>query len=1135
MKSGAMSLASIMFSVLGCPWSRVYNARQRASPTRKQAEAALSEIEQTPDPQEPTRPRRRRIGLWVLLSLPLSAVVVVLGLILLLERSLTLPAWASDRIVEVVAREAPGLDVGIGEISVVLEDDWRPRIRASSVSLQDLETGAMVEISEIDSTFSLTGLREGRLAPRALHISGIFLNVRRLSDGAISVALGDGDQSVDPIDRTTSPAGFSRVLKDSLARPWLARLSEASLQAVTLRYEDVRAGKGWTIDGGQARLLRDGEGIDLSANLVALGARDYVSTLEVRYETDYGSDAARFAVKFEDMPASDIASQSAALAWLDILRAPISGSLRSSIDAEGGLGATSAVLQIGAGAVQPTDTVSPIPFESAHTYLTYEPGAAKLVLDELSVQAPWVRMTANGTALLKEMELGLPREMVVQLRLDQLEVNPNDRETIPVALDAAFADFRLGLAPFEFTLGQAVLIEGEQTLALNGEVRTTPDNWQYALDVHANMLDHRRVLGLWPEAFLPKLRVWIDENIDALDLHTARVGLRSREGREPRVQADFQFRDLDMRFVKTLPKMHGAAGYASFSDNAFYVAAEKGFVTADQGGAIDATGTGFTILDTRQNPPPARVDLKARGPIPAALSLLNRPPLAAMDKADLPVDLAQGEVIAGGTIDLLLKKKLPKELISFRLAGQMPAFESDHFVEGKLIRGAATWTANNETLSISGAGKLGTVPFEAVWETGLGQNTDGLSVLEGRAELGPSALEEFQVGLPEGTVKGATDATIRIDFKKGQSPIFRLGSDLVGADLAFPALGWRKEAASAGALDMEMTLSKPPSIDRFLIRGGGLEAAGKITLKGEGMLDRVDFDSFRVGSWLEAAGRLQGREGGTSPAIIVNGGKLDVRGLPSGGGGRESRMGPISGRLDRVQVTETLHLSNVTFETLGGSEMRGAFSGLLLGEAKIDGTLSPFNGRTRVDLRSNEAGKVIEVLDLSDASDGGTMRMALRPGEGAGVYDGYVKIEEIRIQNAPAMAELLNAVSIVGLLEQLRGPGIHFSDASGRFKITPRQIIVGEASAVGPAMGLSLDGVYDIAARQMDFQGALSPIYIVNSIGRIVAKKGEGLFAFNYRLRGSPDDMRVSVNPLSALTPGFLREIFRRPAPDLGE
>ena len=50
---------------------------------------------------------------------------------------------------------------------------------------------------------------------------------------------------------------------------------------------------------------------------------------------------------------------------------------------------------------------------------------------------------------------------------------------------------------------------------------------------------------------------------------------------------------------------------------------------------------------------------------------------------------------------------------------------------------------------------------------------------------------------------------------------------------------------------------------------------------------------------------------------------------------------------------------------------------------------------------------------------------------------------------------------------------------------------------------------------------------------QIFSRPGEGLFGFTYRLTGKADNPQVSVNPLSILTPGMFREIFRRPAPKL--
>ncbi|RKH77882.1 DUF3971 domain-containing protein, partial [Corallococcus praedator] len=126
---------------------------------------------------------------------------------------------------------------------------------------------------------------------------------------------------------------------------------------------------------------------------------------------------------------------------------------------------------------------------------------------------------------------------------------------------------------------------------------------------------------------------------------------------------------------------------------------------------------------------------------------------------------------------------------------------------------------------------------------------------------------------------------------------------------------------------------------------------------------------------------------------------------------------------------------------------------------------------------------------------------------------------------------LLNAVSVVGLLQQLGGQGIVFDEVLADVRIDPTAVTVSSASAVGAGLGLSLDGVYDTAARRMDFRGVVSPFYFVNGIGELLTRRGEGLVGFNYTLRGSPDAPEVGVNPLSILTPGMFREIFRRAPP----
>jgi hypothetical protein len=177
----------------------------------------------------------------------------------------------------------------------------------------------------------------------------------------------------------------------------------------------------------------------------------------------------------------------------------------------------------------------------------------------------------------------------------------------------------------------------------------------------------------------------------------------------------------------------------------------------------------------------------------------------------------------------------------------------------------------------------------------------------------------------------------------------------------------------------------------------------------------------------------------------------------------------------------------------------------------------------------------VRAAGLSDNAVGGNLDLTLLPSGGEGTFDGLLAIRKIRVPDAPAMAALLDAISVVGLLQQLDGGGLSFEEVDARFRLTPDRVIVAESSAVGAGLGISLDGIYTLATQQVDFQGVVSPFYLLNSIGSVLTRRGEGLIGFNFNILGTADDPQVSVNPLSAFTPGMFRELFRRPPPVLSE
>jgi hypothetical protein len=267
----------------------------------------------------------------------------------------------------------------------------------------------------------------------------------------------------------------------------------------------------------------------------------------------------------------------------------------------------------------------------------------------------------------------------------------------------------------------------------------------------------------------------------------------------------------------------------------------------------------------------------------------------------------------------------------------------------------------------------------------------------------------------------------------------------------------------------------------------------------------------------------------------VNGGTIDLRRMRLGEGatGGEGSTG-LELRLDTLRITDGVSLTGFrgTFGTKGG--FNGRFGARMNGVAEVEGTVVPARGGSAVRLTSADAGRVLASAGIFDNARGGAMEVNLIPAGPRGYYSGTAKASNFRVRNAPVLAELLSAISVVGILEQMNGTGLLFNEADAEFRLTPEAIEITRGAAVGASLGVSMAGVYRIDTKRIDMQGVISPIYLVNGIGAILSRRGEGLFGFNYRLSGRSDAPSVSVNPLSILTPGLFREIFRRPPPQIG-
>jgi hypothetical protein len=266
--------------------------------------------------------------------------------------------------------------------------------------------------------------------------------------------------------------------------------------------------------------------------------------------------------------------------------------------------------------------------------------------------------------------------------------------------------------------------------------------------------------------------------------------------------------------------------------------------------------------------------------------------------------------------------------------------------------------------------------------------------------------------------------------------------------------------------------------------------------------------------------------------VALTGGTLDMRKMPDSSGG-PGGGGPITVRLDALRISDGIRLTDFRGEFGSRGGFNGRFAAGVNGKAKIAGVVAPAEAGSAVRITSENAGAVMAAAGIFDKGRGGNLDMTLFPRGPEGEYNGTATFTRLRVQGAPALAELLSAVSVVGLLEQMNGEGLAFNNGEVKFILTPKAVEITNGSAVGASLGISFAGLYLNGSGRIDLQGVISPIYLLNGVGQVLTRKGEGLFGFNYRLTGTTDAPNVSVNPLSVLTPGMFREIFRQRPPNL--
>ena len=605
------------------------------------------------------------------------------------------------------------------------------------------------------------------------------------------------------------------------------------------------------------------------------------------------------------------------------------------------------------------------------------------------------------------------------------------------------------------------------------------------------------------------------------------------------LELTFDVTEGDVSYISTMTPYTNTAGQGIVRGNSVMFKAS--------GGQIGNVRVESVIADIPRLQPyggDLKVKIIGDGMASDLMGLIDEKPFEFASKYGVnPQDFAgTGKVEVNVTRPLLVH--FDRDRIKYAVTG---AFEnaSAPFSLGphKLKNGFVTMTVDSQGMTVKGPVNIGPWQADLNWQEifDYGATPTRYSV---KGRMDRDTLDGLGLGFRE-YFDG--DIGVRVD---ALGTGLDLSSAQITADLTDTSMRmrdyWTKQKGSPGQFKGQLKRQAGGAmlLEDMSITAPGFDVEGRIELADNFRLLDLDLTKANIEGFIDAAVQAKPDELNEKLSVFVTGRYLDVSPFVSGalqnkGGGLDVPVLLTAG-LEKLALNEAYIVEN--------ANMLFAHNGEGVTNARLGGRTA--DGNLKIDMLTNAESTVRNVtIDIPDASEavfaflgidnitGGRLQIkAQMPPIGVkGALNGVADVEDFKLVKAPILAQLLSVASLQGIFDTLGGEGLKFNEFTVPFSLDGSALNIRNARVSGPALGMTGAGEIDFSRRSLDLDGALVPAYTANSllgdipvIGDIfVGKKGEGIFALSYTVKGSFDKTQIAVNPLSALTPGFLRGIFR--------
>ncbi len=676
--------------------------------------------------------------------------------------------------------------------------------------------------------------------------------------------------------------------------------------------------------------------------------------------------------------------------------------------------------------------------------------------------------------------------------------------------------------------------------------------WTGQLDASLDAVRAQDIGHYWPPRALPGARHWVLAHITRGTAEHAKytftlaapsdlAGLKLTNA-----AGGFDGAGLTLYWLTGGVPLTGLNGHFAMPDKGHAIIT----ATSGQVGKVQLRQGRMDIFGMDHKEQTSQLALDLAGTVPDVLAVLDAPPLHLLTRAPPQLATATGQVEGHVSAAIPFVPDLTFNQMKLNVTAHIMDAAMPEALPGLGLRqGDVRLQTNGHELTLQAKAQFTGKPLTlTLHERFAGEGKQDLRV-NGTAGaafwhyLGLDAANTLY-----GPVAGVAPFILRITGTATGAQTAALQASLDQTSLSLPVFGWSKVPGPAAQLNLTAYLRDGVfvAVQSVAVTAPGLGVVG--AQQGNGM----DFSRIAIGN-SRAAGRLSWpalpgkpwRADFTGPVLDVRQPKPAPRAIAPAA---VAQPQPAAG-VTPAQPTGAPWVLHLAFTQLGiakapapalqGFGLTAAGRGGIVQQAQggakgVSFSVAPARqGRYRLLVQAEDAGLLLRSMGEYNHMQGGQLILIAKYGGGQPVQ-GKATLVEARFANAPEVTKLLEALTVYGVADAASGPGLKISHAQIPFSLQNSVLTLHGARAWSSSLGFTASGDFNLTDNTCDLEATIVPAYAVNSLpgkipllGRLFApEKGGGLLAMRAHITGPINNVDVRINPLSALTPGFLRSIF---------